>query len=98
MIILLQTITNIIQIITFKTRFSFNMTIDRPSFTTSIMKLKNQCVRTQLAFAHSHFQKPAFHGIQIKLGLNAGRSLILVHALTYAPYWPNRTSTLNMGK
>jgi len=38
--------TNIIQVITFKTRFSFNMTNDRPSFITSIMKLKNQCVRT----------------------------------------------------
>jgi hypothetical protein len=97
-IILLQTITNIIQIITFKTRFSFNMTDDRPSFITSIMKLKNKCVTTQLAFAYSHFQKPAFHGIQIKMRRNAGWSLILVHALTYAPYWPNRSLTLNTEK
>lgn len=57
MIIQLQTMINIIHIITFKTRFSFNMTLDRPSCITSIMKLKSQCVMTQFAFKHSHFQK-----------------------------------------
>jgi len=64
------------------------MTDDRPSFITSIMKLKNKCVRTQFPFAHSHFKKPASHGIQIKYGGSAGTqitTLRLIHALTYAP-------------
>lgn len=81
MIILLQTMTNIIQIITFKTRFSFNMTDDRPSFITSIMKLKNKCVRTQFTLAHPQFQNPAFHGIQVKYGRSAGTQITTVRLM-----------------